>query len=326
MTNIDTDYIELIKKQFLIELASMNLSKEELEKIKNISIYDNELIEKSKKCKNKLKYKCLSLVAYSIDSVLSVHHKEDMKFFAEYSEEEYKDKEYIIEFLCDMATDEALQNENYRDFFNLVKTAKTEKNAECASFVANSILPFQSLYQLKDMNLVVNAKTDEIAIDLKNVSLSEMSIHSEYHSETMNLIASAKLDDTSRCISIFACCSKIPFNNYKNFIDVAATIKIDKISYELDSLVNGLSLFNGDDFDLNSLRILAKMKSKIDADFLLNILYSLNSSLSKKERFEKAVNFALMKQCDLKDVDITAACNAAVLAEIPSIVPKKVKY
>lgn len=323
--SIDTNYIEVVKSNFLVELENLKLSNEELEKIKNIFIYDNELIEKAKRSKNKLKYNCLNLVAYSIESILSPYHKEDMDFFAEYLEEEYKGKEYILEFLCDIAvTEEALQNENYRDFWNLVKMAKSEKNAECASFTANSILPLHSPYQLEDIKLIINAKTDGIAIALKNIALSERSIKSGYHRETMELISEAKSDSFASCISFFANSSKIPFINYKDFIDTVAIIEIESISHEYELLVRNFSLFNGDDYDLNGLKIITRIKSETLDKNILDILYSFNSSLPKKKRFEKIVEF-VSNHCNLDNIDISAAYSAAIAEEIPSIVPKKIR-
>ena len=325
INNIDTNYIALLKRKLLVELENLKLRNEELEKIKNIFIYDNELIEKAKRSKNKLKYNCLNLVAYSIESILSPYHKEDMDFFAEYSEEEYKGKEYIIEFLCDMAvTEETLQNENYREFWSLMKTAKSAKNAECASFVVNSLPPHESPYELEDVKLIINAKTNGIAIALKNVALSEKSIKSGYHSETMKLIFKTKSDSLASCISFFADSYQISYRKYKDFINAVAAIEIESIAHEYENLVRDFSLFKGNDYDLNGLKIIAKIKSETLDKYILDILYSFDSSLSMKERFEKVVVF-VSNYCDLDSIDVSSAYNAAIAEERPSIVPKKIR-
>lgn len=307
--NFVEENLNELKKQILLNVTKCNNS-----------IYDRQLIEKAT---TKLKVKCLGIVASSLESIESEHHREDMDFFAHFSENEYKDREYIIENLCDMAASEnTLQNNNYRVCFNLVKMAKSAKTAECAYWVADSILSSYQ-YQVEDIKLIVHAKSDTIAIALRDCALSEKSLHSGYHSETMQLIFEAKSDDIAKCISAFACYSKIRAN-YKEFIDLAATIEIDAIAYAFTDMINGFSLFEADKYDLNNLHLLTKVKSKTEAIYLLGILYNLGSPFSRKERFGIAINFALMRQYDLEGIDISEVYNVSI-NDTSSIVPKRIK-
>lgn len=293
-----------------------------MKEMSNVSIYDKKLIEKAK---TKLKFECLNCVANSLESIQSDYHRENMNFFANFSESEYKDREYIIMSLCDLAVSPyALQYKNYKKEFDLVKKARSEKNAECAVWVADNPISLQYPYHEEDMKLIVNAKSDGIAIALKNVACNEKSLLSGYHSETMSLIACAKSDDIAECISTFACSLQISFN-YNNFIDLVATIEIDSIAYDLVGIVKGFSLFNADDYDLNSLQILARVNSEIEANSLFSILYNLNLSLSKKERFEKAVNFARKNHCNLKGINISSLYDDDIMEKRTSKVLKKAK-